>query len=165
VAVPSQSMSHLTAHSAANDYMDASAPAGGGGDSRADVLHRIREALRGAAPGDVPRDYRTENTREGDEIVDLFAERVAEYRATVHPIRESEVAEAVERIARDAGAKRIGIPADLPSEWRPGAGAPQSESGGSRGERSGGARIELVEDDSLSVPQLDEVDGALTRPC
>ena len=170
---PSQPMSHLTAHSAANDYMDASEPAGRDGDARADVLHRIREALRDAAPGDIPRDYRTEDAREGDEIVDLFAERVAEYRATVHRVRESEVAEAVERIARDAGAKRIGIPADLPSEWRPdggapqsewrpGGGAPQSESGGFRGESAGGARIELVEDDSLSVPQLDELDGALT---
>jgi L-lactate dehydrogenase complex protein LldF len=160
--VPSQPMSHLTAHSAANDYMDASEPAGRGRDARADVLHRIREALRDAAPGDIPRDYRTEDAREGDEIVDLFAERVAEYRATVHRVRESEVAEVVERIARDAGAKRIGIPADLPSEWRPGGGAPQSESGGFRGESAGGARIELVEDDSLSVPQLDELDGALT---
>jgi L-lactate dehydrogenase complex protein LldF len=168
--VPSQPMSHLTAHSAANDYMDASAPADTGGDARADVLHRIREALRDAAPGDVPRDYRTEDEREGDEIVDLFAERVAEYRATVHRVRESEVAEAVERIARDAGAKRIGIPADLPSEWRPGGGtpqsewragggAPESESGGSRGE---GAGIELIEDAALSVQQLDELDGALT---
>ena len=150
--------------------MDASAPADTGGDARADVLHRIREALRDAAPGDVPRDYRTEDTREGDEIVELFAERVAEYRATVHRVRESEVAEAVERIARDAGAKRIGIPADLPSEWRPGGGTPQSEwragggapereSGGSHGE---GAGIELIEDAALSVQQLDELDGALT---
>ena len=56
------------------------------GDARADILHRIRAALRDATPSDVPRNYRTEDARERDEIVDLFAERVAEYRATVHRV-------------------------------------------------------------------------------
>jgi L-lactate dehydrogenase complex protein LldG len=48
-----------------------------------------------------------------------FAERVAEYRATVHRVSESGVASAVERIARQAGARTIGIPAGLPEEWKP----------------------------------------------
>jgi len=121
------------------------------GDARADILHRIRSALTGAEPGDIPRSYRTEDTRERDEIVDLFAERVAEYRATVHRVGSSEVAGLVERIAEQAGARRIGIPADLPQEWRP------------PGERGPGrAALELVEDLSLSVPDLDGLDGALT---
>jgi L-lactate dehydrogenase complex protein LldG len=114
-----------------------------GGGARADILHRIRDALQGAAPSDVPRNYRTEDTRERDEIVTLFAERVAEYRATVHRVREEEIAETVERIAKEAGAERIGIPPDLQKEWRPG-------------------DCQLIEDDSLSVPQLDALDGALT---
>jgi L-lactate utilization protein LutB len=118
----------------------------GAAGARADILHRIRDALRGAAAGDVPRNYRTEDTRARDEIVTLFAERVAEYRATVHRVREPEVADAVERIAKEAGAQRIGIPPGLPEEWRP----------------AGGAPPELVEDASLSVAQLDELDGALT---
>jgi L-lactate dehydrogenase complex protein LldF len=119
--------------------------ADGVGDARADMLYRIRDALRGAAPGDVPRNYRTEDARGRDEIVTLFAERVAEYRATVHRVAEAEVSEAVERIAADAGARRIGIPSDLPQEWRPGGG------------------VELVEDVGLSVRQLDALDGAITR--
>jgi L-lactate utilization protein LutC/ferredoxin len=114
------------------------------GGARADILHRIRSALASAEPGDVPRNYRTEDERDRDEIVSVFAERVAEYRATVHRVAESEVAEAVERIASEAGALRIGIPADLPKEWRP-TGA-----------------LELVEDSSLSVLELDALDGALT---
>jgi L-lactate dehydrogenase complex protein LldF len=120
-------------------------PVAGGrrGDARADILQRIREALRDAAPSDVPRNYRTEDTRERDEIVALFAERVAEYRATVHRVSESEVAGAVESIAKEAGARRIGISNDLLREWRPGS-------------------IELVTDAPLSVPELDELDGALT---
>jgi L-lactate dehydrogenase complex protein LldF len=114
-----------------------------GGDARADILRRIRLALRGAAPADVPRDYRTKDERARDEIVALFAERVAEYRATVHRVEEAAIAATVERIAGQAGARRIAIPADLPAEWRP-------------------AGLELVEDDGLSVEALDALDGALT---
>jgi L-lactate dehydrogenase complex protein LldG len=114
-----------------------------GGDARADILYRIREALNGATPGDVPRDYRTEDARERDAIVDQFAERVAEYRATVHRVGEGEVAERVTRITREAGAERIGIPTDFVEEWRP-------------------TGIELIDDAPLSVPELDALDGALT---
>jgi L-lactate dehydrogenase complex protein LldG len=139
--------------------------AGQVGDARTDILHRIRSALTGAEPGDIPRNYRTEDTRDRDEIVDLFAERVAEYRATVHRVRSSEVAGLVERIAEQAGARRIGIPADLPQEWRPpeerAPGGPAGE-GGLPGEGTPGAALELVEDVSLSVPDLDGLDGALT---
>ena len=109
--------------------------AGPGGDARADILHRIRSALADAAPSDIPRNYRTEDERDRDEIVNVFAERVAEYRATVHRVAESEVAEAVERIASEAGARRIGIPADLPEEWRPGGVGRPSERGRARARR------------------------------
>jgi len=121
-----------------------------GGDARADILHRISSALQNAAPPDIPRDYRTEDTRERDEIVTMFAERVAEYRATVHRVREKDVSKTVARIAEETGsgedghAPRIGIPADLPKKWKPGRG------------------VELVEDASLSVKELNELDGALT---
>jgi L-lactate dehydrogenase complex protein LldG len=129
------------------------AGAGGPGSARADILHRIRAALDGASPPDIPRNYRTEDERPRDEIVTLFAERVAEYRATVHRVAGTEVAAAVRRIVESAGARRIGIPADLPEEWRPGppGGAAPVEDG-----------VELVEDDGLSVDELDALDGALT---
>jgi L-lactate dehydrogenase complex protein LldF len=121
-----------------------------GGDSRADILYRIRSALHDAAARDIPRDYRTEDARDRDEIVSLFAERVAEYRATVHRVRESEVGETVARIASESGARRIGIPEDLPQNWIP-ADAP--------GEPD---PLQLIEDAALSVQQLDALDGALT---
>jgi L-lactate dehydrogenase complex protein LldG len=118
-----------------------------GGDARASILHRIRSALADAEPGDIPRNYRTEDERERDEIVNTFAERVAEYRATVHRVGDSGngsgVGELVARIAEEAGARRMGVPPDLPSEWRP-------------------EDIECVEDASLSVHELDQLDGALT---
>ena len=85
----------------------------------------------------------------------LFAERVAEYRATVHRVGaaadeaagSASVADTIRRIADEAGARRIGIPADLPEEWRP-----STADGG----------LELVTDDDLSVQELDALDGALT---
>ena len=66
------------------------------------------------------------------------------------------MAAAVRRIAEEAGARRIGIPADLPEEWRPNA------SGGATARRRRRRRLELVQDDALSVQQLDQLDGALT---
>jgi L-lactate dehydrogenase complex protein LldG len=126
------------------------APAGGAatGDARTHILESIRSALQGASPPDVPRNYRTKDERPRDEVVTQFAERVAEYRATVHRVGEAELANAVRAIADEAGARRIGIPADLPNEWR--------------SEPAGAGGIELLEDDGLSVQQLDELDGALT---
>jgi L-lactate dehydrogenase complex protein LldF len=139
-----RTMSHLRiTYMHKSDTIPSGLPSDATGGGRADILHRIRSALRDAAPSDIPRDYRTEDARERDEIVDTFAERVAEYRATVHRVAESDVAEAVERIAKEAGARRIGVPADLPAEWRPGG-------------------LELLEDASLSVQELDGLDGALT---
>ena len=146
-------MSSLTAHIAAND----DTVPGSAADARADILHRIRSALADASPLDIPRNYRTEDERDRDEIVTVFAERVAEYRATVHRVADAEIAETVERIASEAGARRIGVPADLPQEWRPGG---RAEEGAA--EEGAAEELELVEDASLSVPDLDALDGALT---
>ena len=155
---PARTMTASIAHAAAKEDRAGGARTGG---ARTDILRRIRSALDGATPGDVPREYRTEDARDRDEIVNLFAERVAEYRATVHRVRESEVADAIARIATEAGAHRIGIPADLPKEWRPA----DAASGGAAEEAGGAAEravVELVEDASLSVQQLDGLDGAVT---
>jgi L-lactate dehydrogenase complex protein LldF len=126
------------------------------GEPRADILRRIRDALGDAAPPEVPRNYRTRDERGRDEIVTLFAERVAEYRATVHRVGEDGVAATVQRIAEEEGARRIGIPADLATEWRP---AGPAERAAAPAEADA---LELVEDDGLSIEQLDALDGALT---
>jgi len=149
-------------------------PLGSGslGGARAEILDRVRVALGDAVPTDVPRNYRTEDERARDEIVTVFAERVAEYRATVHRVGAAEVGTTVQRIAEGASARRLGIPPDLHAEWRPVgtdgerpalSGGPPALSGGPPA-LSGGppARLELVEDDGLSVEQLDALDGALT---
>jgi len=142
---------HAARHApAAPEAATPGAGAGRAGDARADILGRIRAALGDAAPVEVPREYRTRDGRPRDEIVKLFAERVAEYRATVHRVREAEVAATVQRIVEEEGAGRIGIPEDLASEWRPAA----------PGEAP--TAPELVDDDGLLLGELDALDGALT---
>jgi L-lactate dehydrogenase complex protein LldF len=152
------------------DAVGEQAHVGPAGDARTDILHRIRAALGGAAAPEVPRTYRTEDERPRDETVTLFAERVAEYRATVHRVAGDAVAQTVRSIVEGAGARWIGIPADLPAEWRPEAAElPEEAELPGRGrwpdaaERGPGQNgLRFVEDDGLSVQELDALDGALT---
>jgi L-lactate dehydrogenase complex protein LldF len=114
------------------------------GDARTAVLGRIRSALADAPEAvEVPRDYRRRSERPGGEIVQTFAERAGEYRATVRRAALAEVAQALAELCGTAGARRLAVPPDLPAQWRP-------------------PGIELVPDTGLSPDQLDELDGALT---
>ena len=113
-------------------------------DARAAVLARITAALDGAQPPpEPPRAYRTTDDRPRSETIDLFAERVAEYNATVHRVSEPDIAATVAEICEAAGARRLGIPPDLPAAWRP-------------------EDVELSEDGGLTPGELDGLDGALT---
>ena len=92
---------------------------------------------------EVPRDYRRSSERSRDEIVDLFAERVGEYRASVHRAAPSDAADLIAELCREREAKRLIAPEGLPEAWRP-------------------SGVELVADDDLSPHDLDQLDGALT---
>jgi L-lactate dehydrogenase complex protein LldF len=109
------------------------------------VLARIRAAVAGAVPpGEQPRAYRTEDSRSREEVVALFAERVAEYRATVQRTdADAGVAALVAGICAEHGAERLGVASGAPAEWRP-------------------EGVELVEDEAFSATELDTLDGALT---
>jgi L-lactate dehydrogenase complex protein LldG len=103
--------------------------------AREDVLARAREAIgRSPAPEPVRRAYRRAGALAPAERVDLLAERLADYRATV---RRGALAESLAELA----SRRIGVPPRLPAEWRP-----------------PGA----VEDHGLSSQELDALDGVLT---
>jgi L-lactate dehydrogenase complex protein LldG len=107
--------------------------------AREEILERVRVA--GAVPSPaVPRAYRRRGERPRHELVALFAERVADYRATVVRPPRAEVAAAV---AGAAAGRRLGVPPGLPLAWRP----PQ---------------LELVEDHGLTARELDALDGVLT---
>ncbi|PRY45966.1 LutC/YkgG family protein [Umezawaea tangerina] len=80
-------------------------------DARTEVLARIRSALGDRpAPVVVPRAYH----HTGTGSLDLFAERVADYRATVHQVPADDL---VALIASLLGTRRIVAPVDLPPPW------------------------------------------------
>ena len=109
--------------------------------AREEVLGRVRSALAGPRRDvEVPRGYRRGGGESG--TVERFADRVAEYRASVGR-GEGEVPAVLGRACREAGAHRLVTPPGLPAGWRP-------------------EGVELVEDDGLGAHELDAFDGALT---
>jgi L-lactate dehydrogenase complex protein LldG len=113
--------------------------------AREAVLARIRAALAGAPAVDAepPRAYRTGGDADPGTLPARFAERVADYRATVRRVAPAELPAAIAAACRARGARRLVIPADLPDAWRPGG-------------------VELLADDGLGNDLLDRVDGVLT---
>jgi len=116
------------------------------------ILWRVRRATRdvpeGERPQDVPveRGYRDRDDAGREEIVGRFAERVAEYKATVHRVQEDELPGAIEGILRERGVGRLVVPPLLPEGWIP-------------------ADIEALRDAArprLTDEELDASEGALT---
>ncbi|CCH31279.1 LUD domain-containing protein [Actinosynnema sp. NPDC047251] len=85
--------------------------------ARDEVLARVTRALadRPAAPV-VPHDYRRER---GPGEVELFAERVRDYRAEVHAVPAADVPAAVAEALRARGASAVVTPPGVPDEWVP----------------------------------------------
>jgi L-lactate dehydrogenase complex protein LldG len=122
--------------------------------ARDEVLGRIRTALGGgpasasASAAVVPDGYRTQAGLSTPELVDLLAERLADYRATVRRVAPGQLAGMIAVALAERGARRLVIPPglDLPGLDRPG----------------GLDGVELVVDDGLSARELDGFDGVIT---
>ena len=91
--------------------------------AKADILSRIRAArpdVTSDSPSDayaIPRDYlRSPSVPEG--IVDLFCERVADYKARVERVPAAGVPAAIAAALTTLGAQRVGVADGLPEEWR-----------------------------------------------
>ncbi|MFF0247915.1 LutC/YkgG family protein [Streptosporangium sandarakinum] len=108
--------------------------------SRELILARIRAAVAGAPDVEITRAYRT--TRDLPGAVELFAERVADYRAAVHVVAEEEATATITAALAGRGAVRVVVPAGLPPEWTP----PEP----------------VADDPPLSAAELDAVDGVIT---
>ncbi|WP_433831536.1 LutC/YkgG family protein [Actinoplanes sp. CA-015351] len=81
--------------------------------SRDLILSRVRSALRDApVVPEIPRDYRPAG-RPVD--LDVFVDRLVDYKATVHRIRSQDVAPTVEGLVSGA----VLVPPGLPQAWRP----------------------------------------------
>ena len=117
--------------------------------AREETLARIRSALggAGAAAPEVPRDYRVRGDLEAGAAVQLFAQRVVEYRASVQHTALTQLPETIAAILAAAGSKQVVIPSGLPSDWL-----------------TGVAEDVLVQldDPSTTIETLDTVDAVVT---
>lgn len=120
--------------------------------AREEILRRIRRATRDVPaderPEDLPveRSYRKEDGSSHEELVERFAERVAEYEATVHCVSEVDLLEAITEACRRRGVRKLIIPPGLPEGWIP-------------------EGVETLRDAArprLTKEELDESDGVLT---
>ncbi len=121
-------------------------------DAKETILWRIRHATRDVpreeSPEDVPveRGYRKEDDAGRDEIVERFAERAAEYKATVRRVTQDDLPATIEEALRRRGVRRLVIPPYLPRGWIPDG-------------------VETLRDAArprLTNQELDESDGVLT---
>jgi L-lactate dehydrogenase complex protein LldG len=113
--------------------------------AREGVLARIR-AVAVPPPAPVPRDYLTRLAPDVD-ILERFAERVADYRALVHRATPASLAETIAGALAGRGARSLVIPAGLPADWLTGL-APGIE--------------RLADDPPLTHAQLDATDAVIT---
>jgi L-lactate dehydrogenase complex protein LldG len=114
-------------------------------DARDEMLRRVRYALGpGMSAAIVPRDYERSLPASTD-LVELFVDRVDDYRATVHRTTSSEVGATVASLLAELGLRRMVAPAGIPQAWL------------------ASASVERVADEPpLSHAELDAVDGVIT---
>lgn len=116
------------------------------------ILWRVRRATRDVPederPEDVPveRSYREKDEAPREEIVARFAERTAEYKATVHRVKEDDLPGAIADALKRRGVRKLVIPSKLPEEWVP----------------PGVMALRDAARPQLTNEELDESDGVLT---
>jgi L-lactate dehydrogenase complex protein LldG len=119
--------------------------------ARSAILGRVRSALGDhPKPPEVARTYRRD-AEPGTDVVALFAERAADYRATVEIVEANGLPAAIAAVLYAHGVRRIAVPADLPEHWL--GGAPEAD---------GPESAWLRDDPPLSVSDLDGADGVVT---
>jgi L-lactate dehydrogenase complex protein LldG len=110
--------------------------------ARDEILARIRAVDR-PRPMPIERRYRRAGSRAHAALVELFSERVADYRADVRHVKPGAVEDEIAATCRAHGAARVAIPPGLPAAWRT-------------------VELELVEDRGLPARELDALDGVVT---
>lgn len=126
--------------------MNAATPSPG---AREEVLARVRRALADAPPPPVtvPRGYRRSDGRAPGhaELIDLFVDRLEDYKARVHRCTPEELPAVLARVLAERGTRALVVPPGLPDHW------------------TGGLTVELRRDGPpLTVEALDSADSVLT---
>lgn len=113
--------------------------------SREQVLAAVRGAIREASAPPVPRDYQRALDLDRDALLELFAERVDDYRADVQLIRRDEVGRVIGNLlaARQIGS--VVVPDDLDPAWL----------------TTVTSRV-VHDDPALTAADLDQVDAVIT---
>lgn len=120
--------------------------------AREELLARVRASLadvsRDERPGDVPveRAYSRSLGLDPAEVLERLVDRLGDYGADVRRCAADAVPETVSQALAAQGARRVGIPADLPASMRP-------------------TGVEIVEDRNLPVrgeAGLEGLDAVLT---
>ncbi|MFX4273630.1 LutC/YkgG family protein [Propionibacteriaceae bacterium Y1685] len=84
-------------------------------DARERILSSVRSAIEGAVDPAVPRDYR--RSLDDTDLIDLFAERVGDYRAEVHVIDDDELPRRIGQVLGEHSVRSLIIPDDLSAKW------------------------------------------------
>ena len=117
-------------------------------DARINILRRVRAALHDIPSGEtpenvpLPREYLATDPHPDDRI-DRFAERVAEYRATVHRVRPEGLEAAIAAACERREVRRLIVPRDIPESWIP-------------------EGVQAIRDENLTNDQLNESNGVLS---
>jgi L-lactate dehydrogenase complex protein LldG len=115
-------------------------------EAKETILVRIRQAFgqTGEAKSADQRTYHTASSDARAAVVDIFAEHVQEYHATLARVDEPELSASITAACVERGVKRLVAPPDIPDAWLP-------------------MGIEMLLDEPrLSYADLDACDGALT---
>lgn len=85
--------------------------------SRDAVLAAVREAILGAAVPEVHRSYEVALDLDPAALLELFVERVDDYRADVRRVTRAELAGTIGSVLAGHGATSVVVPADLDPTW------------------------------------------------
>ncbi len=88
--------------------------------SREKMLERIQVALRDSSKEEqlyVERNYRHTEAVPDEERIERFIDRVTDYKATVHRVKEHELLEAIATCCAARSIHRLVVPTDIPSNW------------------------------------------------
>src|SRR5581483_8924205 len=94
-------------------------PVVGGSQMKAEILARVRQAIAGQPPPDLPiaREYRQAGALDQAGRVAQFIERLEDYNAQVARCSESALPGTIAQAIAARGKHRLAIPAEFPEEW------------------------------------------------
>jgi L-lactate dehydrogenase complex protein LldG len=115
------------------------------------ILNRIQNALGGktiTVESKISRDYRHNSRLDANEILQMFAERVDEYKAVTEIIREDEIQSRLRIICEESAVKKLVLPKGINGNWL--------------NELSDSVQLLRDEPNHLSKKELNESDAVLT---